>query len=72
MLAVVEVKARRTMAAARAAPTPAKWRKLGMAAQLLAEEFGISDLRIDLAAVGGDGAVSVIENVGLAGAFDGG
>lgn len=69
VLAIVEVKGRKTIESALCAATPAKWRKLGAAAEIFAAEIGAGDLRLDLAAVGGDGRVSVVENVGMAGAF---
>ncbi len=69
ILAIVEVKARRSVEAALAAARPAQWRRLGLAAEIVADELGANDLRLDLAAVDGNGTVAVVENVGMAAPF---
>lgn len=70
VLMVAEVKARRTLAEALAAASPAKWARLGAAAECFAAEIGHQgDVRLDLIAVDRQGALAHIENASLAGAF---
>lgn len=63
----VEVKARRGRAAARQAMAPAQWRRLARAAEAYMGQtaLGDRDMRIDLAAVDGLGAIDLIENVSM-------
>lgn len=70
MLAFVEVKARKTMAAALSAVSPKDWVRRGAAAEAFAAASGhLGDMRLDLAAMDRNGAVQVIENASLQGAI---
>lgn len=64
VLVVVEVKARRTLDAARAALSPAQARRVSQAAEYLWASRGdqAKDLRVDLVALDRAGGVDVIEN----------
>lgn len=65
----VEVKARRTIAAALEAMTPRKQRRLAQAAECFIAEHGLTDrdMRFDVAAVDRSGRVEVVENALMAG-----
>lgn len=70
MIVFAEVKARRRMAdALRAAPARG-WTRRSEAALAYAAEIGHSGaIRLDLAAVDGNGDVEILENVGMAASF---
>ncbi|MCI4663862.1 MAG: YraN family protein [Neomegalonema sp.] len=70
VLAIVEVRARRRLDSARAALSARDWPRLSGGAEICAAEYGCADIRIDLAAVSGDGSIDVIENAGLECPFD--
>lgn len=70
MLAFVEVKARRSMAAALSAVSPKDWVRRGAAAEAFAAASGhLGDMRLDLATMDRSGAVHVVENASLQGAL---
>ena len=65
-----EVKARRRMSDALRAAPARSWARRGEAALAYAAENGHSgDIRLDLAAVDGNGDVEIVENVGMAASF---
>lgn len=66
-LVFVEVRARRTVAAAIESVTAAKIARLCAAASCFpgADGDAALDQRLDLAAVGGDGSIQVVENISL-------
>ena len=68
-LSIIEVKARNSVDAALRAVSPRDWRRLAQKAELCAEEFKCRDVRIDIAALGRDGRMQVVENAGMEAAF---